>query len=99
MRGALLSCVVLLALIGAAPGPASAQSGAPETAAQNVRQSQQCEQLVCSNPAFRERRMREECGPINDAQLRQSCLASFDCGSGAPQGHNWRSPPASERVR
>ena len=27
--------------------------------------------------AFREARMRKECGPITDPQLRQQCLASF----------------------
>ena len=70
-----------------------------ESAAQNVRESQQYEQLVCSNPAFRERRMREECGPITDPQLHQNCLASFNCGPGGPTGRNFRGAPASEQVR
>ena len=88
---------LIAAGFAAAIGPAAAQ--APETAAQNVRESQQYEQLVCGNPGFRERRMREECGPITDPQLRESCLASFQCGPGAPTGRNFRQAPASERIR
>jgi hypothetical protein len=86
-------------LISTGASPASAQSAGNESAAQNVRESQQYEQLVCSNLAFRERRMREECGPITDPQLRQSCLASFNCGPGAPSGQHWRGDPTSEQVR
>lgn len=99
--GSLRSLVVpgLIAISVAAAGPASAQSAGRESAAQNVRESQQYERLVCSNPGFRARRIREECGPISDPQLRESCLASFDCGSGAPTGSNFRQAPASERVR
>jgi hypothetical protein len=84
--------------IVAAALPAAAQS-AGSAAAQNVRESQQYEQLVCSNPAFRERRMREECGPITDPQMRQSCMASFNCGTGGPTGRNFRGAPSSEQVR
>jgi len=83
----------------AAAFPVSAQSPGNESAAQNVRESQQYEQLVCSNPAFRERRMREECGPISDPQLHQNCLASFNCGPSGPTGRNFRGAPSSERVR
>ena len=98
MRGTVLTWFVV-GWIALAASPASAQSPGNESAAQNVRESQQYEQLVCSNPAFRERRMREECGPITDPQLRQNCLASFDCGPGGPTGRNFRGAPASERVR
>ena len=98
MRGTVLTWFVVGWIVVAA-SPASAQSPGNESAAQNVRESQQYEQLVCSNPAFRERRMREECGPIIDPQLRQNCLASFDCGPGGPTGRNFRGAPASERVR
>ena len=98
MRGTVLTWFVA-GWIALAASPASAQSPGNESAAQNVRESQQYEQLVCSNPAFRERRMREECGPITDPQLRQNCLASFDCGPGGPTGRNFRGAPASERVR
>jgi hypothetical protein len=85
--------------IVAAAYPALAQSAGNDSAAQNVRESQQYEQLVCSNPAFRERRMREECGPISDPQLRQNCMASFNCGPGGPTGGNFRGAPSSEQVR
>ena len=99
MRAGLLAGLVVAGAIAAAASPVSAQSGGNESAAQNVRESRQYEQLVCSNPAFRERRMREECGPITDRQLRESCLASFNCGPGGPTGQNFRGAPASERVR
>ena len=99
MRGTVLASLVIAGLVTAGAPPASAQSAGNESAAQNVRESQQYDQLVCSNPAFRERRMREECGPITDPQLRESCLASFNCGPGGPTGQNFRGAPSSERVR
>jgi hypothetical protein len=80
-------------------GTAAAQRGGGESAEQNVRQSRQYESLVCSNAAFRAKRIQQECGPINDPQLHQSCLASFDCGAGAPKARNWRKAPASETIR
>jgi hypothetical protein len=45
---------------------------------QNVIESKQYERLLETNPAFRQARMRKECGPITDPELRQSCLASFN---------------------
>lgn len=99
MRTTVLGCLVLAGWIAAAASPTAAQRAGNESAAQNVRESQQYEQLVCSNPAFRERRMREECGPITDPQLHQNCLASFNCGPGGPTGQNFRGAPSSERVR
>jgi len=47
-------------------------------ARQNVIESKQYEQLLRTNPTFRQVRMRKECGSITDPQLHQSCLASFD---------------------
>ena len=47
------------------------------SAARNIRESERYERLLRTNPRFRQARMRKECGPITDAQLRQSCLASF----------------------
>jgi len=47
-------------------------------ARQNVIDSKRYEQLLRTNPAFRQARMRKECGSITDPQLHQSCLASFD---------------------
>jgi hypothetical protein len=48
------------------------------SAQQNVRESKQYDQLLRTNPAFRQARMRKECGPITDPQLHQSCIASFE---------------------
>ena len=45
---------------------------------QNVLQSQRYERLLQTSPAFRQARMRKECGPISDPQLRADCLASFN---------------------
>ena len=98
MRSTVLTWVVMAGWIAAAAS-ASAQSPGSESAAQNVRESQVYEQLVCTHPGFREQRMRIECGPITDPQLRQSCMASFNCGPGGPTGQNFRGAPPSERVR
>ena len=43
----------------------------------NVAESQQYERLLKENPAFRQARMRKECGPITDPQLHRQCLDSF----------------------
>jgi hypothetical protein len=48
------------------------------SARQNMVDSKQYERKLATNPAFRQARMRKECGPITDPELRQSCLASFD---------------------
>src|SRR3984893_11780714 len=47
------------------------------SARQNVIESQQYERLLQTNRGFRQARMRKECGPITDPELRQQCLASF----------------------
>ena len=99
MRTANWTCLAAAGLMMVA-GTASAQRrGGTESAEQNVRQSQQYESLVCSNAAFRAKRIKQECGPISDPQLHQSCLASFDCGAGAPKGRNSRRAPPSETIR
>jgi hypothetical protein len=98
MRTGYWTCLSAAGLVLVA-GTAWAQRGGSESAAQNVRQSQQYESLVCSNPGFRAKRIQQECGPINDPQLHQSCLASFDCGAGAPKARNWRKAPPSETIR
>jgi hypothetical protein len=56
------------------PGDVSA-SWSPR---QNGIDSKQYERLLATNSAFRQARMRKECGPITDPQLHASCLASFD---------------------
>ena len=48
-----------------------------DTARQNVIQSERYDRLLETNRAFRQARMRKECGPITDPQLHQQCLASF----------------------
>jgi hypothetical protein len=64
----------------ASSGAALAQPPMPThdpAAIANVRESEQYTALLRSNPAFRKKREAIECGPINDPQLRQSCIASF----------------------
>ena len=84
-------CVVTIAMVPARHAAAQGQTvtvkHAPITspgdvsgsssARQNVIESKQYEQLLRTNSAFRQSRMKKECGPINDPQLHQSCLASF----------------------
>ena len=65
-------------------GGVSAQQTPPDPgAAANVKQSQTYEQVLQSNPSFRAKRMQQECGPITDAELHASCVASFG-GEGSP---------------
>jgi hypothetical protein len=102
MRGLWIAVAgaALIALSGiAASGPSWAQSRGSDSASHNVRESEQYERLVCSNPAFRAKRIKQECGPITDPQLHQSCVASFQCGAAAPTGRNWRQAPSSETMR
>jgi hypothetical protein len=75
------SMIPAVVLLLAAAAPASAQRD--PSAAANVRQSEQYEQVLRSNPGFRAQRMKLECGPINDPQLHQQCVDSFG-GGGAP---------------
>jgi hypothetical protein len=81
--------VIIPTLIGLAALAASSVQAAPlptdphhhakwhETPSQNVRKSQQYDHLVSTNSSFRASRMRKECGPIRDAELRANCLGSF----------------------
>ena len=83
MRVITPTLVGLLALaatsVQAAPVPTNPQHHPKrhETPAQNVRKSQQYDHLVASNSSFRTYRMRKECGPIRDAELRTS-VGSFN---------------------
>src|SRR5262245_44396177 len=97
MRGYLWAGLVAAMLVAPAGGTWAQRGG--ETAVQNVQQSQQYDQLVCTNPSFRAKRMAQECGPLQGSQFYDSCVASFQCGPGAPHGRDWRRPPASEMVR
>ncbi len=60
--------------------PQSNESAAAQTAGarRNVVQSNHYDRTVETNRAFRQARMRKECGPVTDPELRQSCLASFN---------------------
>ena len=81
-----LSIVLVAAALIALAMPASAQNIPPDPgAAANVRQSEQYEQVLRSNPSFRAKRMQEECGPINDPQLHQQCVDSFGADSAPPR--------------
>jgi len=95
MPGRFWVCLAAAALIAVA-GTASAQSRPNESAEQNVRASRQYESLVCSNPAFRAKRIAQECGSVTDPELHQSCVASFDCGT-ARRGS--QQAPPSEKIR
>ena len=91
------SIVVVVALAGT--GSAMAQRGGDESPDQNVRQSQQYEALTCSNPAFRAKRIAQECGPLQGSEFYDNCVASFNCGGNRPSGANWRNAPPSQTVR
>lgn len=97
MRRQALGCLVMMGLM-AAGGAAGAQSPAAEGAQQNVRQSQQYEQLLCTNAAFRNKRIAQECGPLQGSQFYSSCVASFQCNAGRRATH-WRQAPPSETIR
>ena len=85
-----------LALIGATTN-ASAQA-VNETPEQNVRASQQYQALLCTNAAFRQKRIAQECGPLQGSQFYDGCVASFNCNK-QPSAADWRKAPPSETVR
>ena len=88
-------CWILPAIVATSfIGTASAQTRTPpdQGAAANVRQSQQYEQVLRSNPSFRAKRMQEECGPVTDPELHASCVASFG-GGGSPSNSSKRHHP------
>jgi len=47
------------------------------SAMRNNRESARYDRLLQTSSGFRHARMRKECGPINDPQLHQQCMASF----------------------
>jgi len=73
---------------GSTPGDNGAQSYSPQanpgdmpqssSARRNVIESKHYDRSLETNRKFRQARMRRECGPITDPELRQSCLASFN---------------------
>ena len=44
----------------------------------NLKEAQQYDRLLQTNPAFRMARIQKECGPITDPQLHADCVASFN---------------------
>jgi hypothetical protein len=86
-----LAAVVMIAAEVAFAAPPS------ESAEQNVRESEQYERLLCTNAAFRNKRIAQECGPLQGSQFYDSCAASFQCG-GAPSPRSNR-PPPSQTIR
>ena len=80
-----VSGIFAAALLLALSGGVSAQQTPPDPgAAANVRQSQQYEQMLRSNLAFRAKRMQQECGSITDPELQASCVASFQAYGPTP---------------
>lgn len=63
------------------------------SAQRNNIESQHYDRLVQTNPGFRSARMRKECGPINDPQLRSDCVASFDQFEPSAVGYGSSMPP------
>jgi len=67
-------CMIALAVPAAQAQSYDRSGGNP---ALNNAESAKSERMVQTSPAFRQARMRKECGPITDPQLRQDCIASF----------------------
>lgn len=78
-------------------GPAVAQQGGNTEAQQNVRQSEQYEQLLCTNPKFRATRIAKECGPLQGSQFYDNCVHSFDCHRGEQRPVDAKGVPPSEK--
>lgn len=81
MRSFQAAAVAALMITAAASAQAQPQAPMPQNdpaAAANVRESKQYSALLRSNPGFRRQREKIECGPIEDSQLRASCVASFE---------------------
>ena len=87
-----------LAFAGAAASASAQTPGMNESPEQNVRSSQQYQQLTCTNKAFRANRIQKECGPLQGSQLYDSCVASFSCDS-QPSAADWRKAPPSQTVK
>jgi hypothetical protein len=103
---AFAACLITLSAMPTAQaqyaGPPQTVTNGPQTnagdvspnwsARRNVIESERYDRLLETNRGFRQARMRKECGPINDPQLRADCLASFNqsepyVGSSTPPRH------------
>jgi hypothetical protein len=87
-------CLAAILMVAASAALAQPRS---ESAQQNVRDSQQYEQLLCTNVAFRNKRIAQECGTLQGSQFYESCVASFQCGGPPPRRSNMA--PPSETIR
>ena len=58
--------------------PAPAREVARKPGAERPQEPPGSDYLVATNSSFRAYRMRKECGPIRDAELRASCVGSFN---------------------
>ena len=67
-------CMIALAVPAAQAQSYDRSGGNP---ALNDAESAKYDRMVQTSPGFRQARMRKECGPITDPQLRQDCIASF----------------------
>jgi len=76
-------------------GPAVAQQQGE--AQQNVRASEQYEQLLCTNPKFRATRIAKECGPLQGSQFYDNCVHTFDCHKGDQRPVDTKGLPPSEK--
>ena len=86
-------CLAAILMIAASAALAAPRSDSAES---NVRESQQYEQLLCTNAAFRNKRIAQECGPLQGSQFYESCVASFQCGA---VRHRSNMAPPSETIR
>ena len=93
MRRLFPGCLAAILIIAASAALAQSRGAGAE---QNVRESEQYEQLLCTNAAFRNKRIAQECGPLQGSQFYESCVASFQCG--AVRHRSNRAPP-SETIR
>jgi len=67
-------CMIALAVPAAQAQTYNRSGGNP---ALNNAESAKYDRIVETSPGFRQARMRKECGPITDPQLRENCFASF----------------------
>jgi len=99
MTRGLASVVFAVALIcGAGGALAQSPAATDETPQQNVKASQQYQQMLCTNASFRKTRIDKECGPLQGSQFYDSCVASFNCDK-QPSDANWNKAPPSETIK
>ena len=67
-------CAIALAVPAAQAQSYNRSGGNP---ALNNAESARYDRMLEISPGFRQARMRRECGPITDPQLRENCFASF----------------------